>query len=172
MNLREAYELYKRTVSESYPIGLRFSHYLLELMKQVKPKRILDLGSGWSSYLLRLGCTEVWSADHDRAWLEKTRGFLRRFGMEDDRLIMIEDVSWDLQYDIILIDHGPSTRGRSLLFDRIKRCCTVAVVFDDAELQEYWASIRRSFEGWRIESLRKETIEKKHAKYAAIAWRI
>lgn len=172
MNLREAYELYRRTVSESYPIGLRLSRYLLELMKQVRPKRILDLGSGWSSYLFRLGGAEVWSADHDRDWLEKTRAFLRRFGMDDDRLIMIEDVNWDLEYDLILVDHGPLTTGRTLLFDEIKRSCSVAVVFDDAEVKGYSEAIREAFVGWRLVSLRKETIEKKKTKYAAIAWRI
>jgi len=167
--LRKTYRNYTQTVSPTYSISWRASVYLLELIEKLKPKRILDLGSGWSSYLFRLDGAEVWSADHDRMWLEKTKTFLRKFSLEDERLIMIEDVNWGLDYDLVLVDHGPTTRGRAELFGRIKACCTGVVVFDDAEIHGYNEDIKASFKDWRLEWLRKRTMERR--KFLAVAYR-
>lgn len=167
--LEKTYKNYMKTLSTTYCISLLASTFLLELIHELKPKRILDLGSGWSSYLLRLGDAEVWSADHDREWLEKTRTFLKKHDLDDERLIMIEDIDWSQKYDLILVDHGPTTRGRASLFDKIKRCCTGIVVLDDAEIHGYDDDIRESFKDWDVKWMRKRTMDR--GKFLAVAYR-
>lgn len=56
-------------------VSLETSQFLYVLAKAVKARRILDLGSGFSSYVLRLysidagSDTVVYSVDDDKGWL-------------------------------------------------------------------------------------------------------
>lgn len=61
--------------------SLELSAFLLAWCRVKKPERLLDLGSGFTSYVFRLYAREepgvyVTSVDDDEIWLEKTRDFL------------------------------------------------------------------------------------------------
>jgi len=77
--------------------------------------RVADLGSGFSSYALRSfarrhGGLEVWSADDQQEWLEKTRHFLRRNDLPTDHCVtwasMAATTSVRGTFDIVTHDLG------------------------------------------------------------------
>jgi predicted O-methyltransferase YrrM len=91
--VREQYERYVTTVSDAaHAISLELALFMLEIAVELQPKRLLDLGSGFSSYVFRTyaqasgGC-EVWSVDHDANWLEQTGQFLISCGLPTDRMM-------------------------------------------------------------------------------------
>lgn len=74
--------------SEKMAADLGFSAFLQLWCLANKPKRVVDLGSGFTSFVLRryaakAGGCEVWSVDDDAAWLGRTRDYLAE--MEQDR---------------------------------------------------------------------------------------
>lgn len=83
---------YVTTVSDSaHAISLELARFILEVASEDHAKRLLDLGSGFSSYVLRAYAADVpgavvWSVDDDPAWLEKTREFLVSEGLNTEHL--------------------------------------------------------------------------------------
>jgi hypothetical protein len=77
--LRGPHHDYTCKVSDQiFAISLRLATTMLALCDVAKPARLLDTGSGFSSYALRLWATrnggEVTSLDHDPDWLVRTKG--------------------------------------------------------------------------------------------------
>lgn len=105
---------YRRYVAEvSIPImavSLELALFLDVLVRGTGPRRALDLGSGFSSYVLRLpgGPGEVWSADDAPEWLERTRGFLLREGLGAQNVVAWEALRRNPPepFDLVLHDLG------------------------------------------------------------------
>lgn len=83
--LAEPYADYIENVSEAaHAMSLSAAAYLLCLCRRIKPRRLADLGSGFSSYVLARYAKEsstavhVESVDDNREWLGRTEGFLER----------------------------------------------------------------------------------------------
>jgi predicted O-methyltransferase YrrM len=83
---------YIANVSDSaHAISLELARFILEVASEDHAKRLLDLGSGFSSYVLREYAAGVpdavaWSVDDDPAWLEKTHAFLVSEGLSTEHL--------------------------------------------------------------------------------------
>jgi hypothetical protein len=96
--METAYNDYSRSISKpDSAISLELSCFMLFLCLHLKPKTLIDLGSGFSSYVLRTykakfssGCT-VYSVDDDVKWLEKTRAYLTRKNLGTENMMM-----WDV----------------------------------------------------------------------------
>jgi predicted O-methyltransferase YrrM len=125
-DMKHAYGKYVAEFSTpEMAVSLETSQFLYVLAKAAKAKRILDLGSGFSSYVLRLysvdvgSDTVVYSVDDDRGWLAKTREFLRLSRMREDFLL-----DWQafhqftpLPFDLIFHDLGNmALRAQSVPF--------------------------------------------------------
>ena len=156
----EVYKFYVSHVSiAGYAISLEASKAILDLMVKYKPETILDLGSGWSSYLLRLKGAEVWSVDTDKQWLEKTKVFLKQFDMFNGHFNLLKDFNfWEHNYDLVLVDHKPG-RERYKLFELIKYCCNDIVVFDDCQNDGIRSHAKRVFSDWQFTSLAESTMD-------------
>ncbi len=81
IDIDAAYAEYVPAVSKAvYACSLPIAHYLWNLCEERKPRRLLDIGSGFSSYVLRAWAeangAEHWCIDSDAEWLDKTRLFL------------------------------------------------------------------------------------------------
>ena len=95
-------------------ISLEVTMTLQRLCEERKPKLIIDLGTGWSSFALRMMCHDsiVWSVDTDEHWLKKTINFCESHYVRDDgRFVMLERFEQELQSllgtaDIVLHDMG------------------------------------------------------------------
>lgn len=110
---------YRKAYSEyAHLAGAEISYEVTTTLQQLcalrDPKLIIDLGSGWSSFALRMMCPKaiVWSVDTDVGWLRKTLEFCRKHHVQDDgRFVMIDRFEQELhslegQADIVLHDMG------------------------------------------------------------------
>jgi predicted O-methyltransferase YrrM len=152
----EQYERYVTTVSDAaHAISLELALFMLELACERRPRRVLDLGSGFSSYVFRAyaaasgGC-EVWSVDHDASWLEQTERFLASCGLPTDRMM-----PWDA-FRAGLATNGNSPGFELVLHDMAtveSRIATVehalalvqpggAMVVDDMDVDAYREATR------------------------------
>ena len=109
------YDDYIKTVSSDVmAMSLELAVFMLALCELTKPKRVVDFGSGFSSFCLRFWIknyspeTEVYSVDDAPDWLSKTREFLRRYDLPDDHVL-----TWDEftrggygKFDLVLYDFG------------------------------------------------------------------
>lgn len=139
--LRPVYDDYVRNVSDAeWSVSLQTATYLFHLCRATSPARLLDTGSGFSSYVFRLYATEaesvtVVSADDDEEWLDRTRVFLRQRGLSTDGLVAwppddlaagrFDLVFHDLAYSSVRVDTLP------LVLRAVRRGGGI-VVLDDA----------------------------------------
>ena len=94
--------------------SLELAVFLELFCEDMKPKRLADLGSGFSSYVLRAWANkqtdvpEVWSVDDSAQWLEKTRGYLKAQDVGDERLCTWNDFidAEKGEFDLVLHDMG------------------------------------------------------------------
>ena len=121
--LKIAYDDYTKRISTSdAAISLETAFYLWDLCEKKNPNVVVDTGSGFSSFVLRLWAKQskkeviVYSFDDNEYWIEKSISFskqheldIRNFVIWNDRNISIKNA------DIVLHDLGDmSTRSRTL----------------------------------------------------------
>ena len=151
--MRVTYDEYTKTVSyEGMPISFESACFLWSLCEAIEPKRILDMGSGFSSFVFRryqatAGVRpEVWSVDESAEWLEKTREFLGAHGLTVDNLLTWENfqVSEPGYFDLIMHDLG-YMNDRPDIFQRMLslRDPDGIVIVDDFHHPEYRPEIYR-----------------------------
>jgi hypothetical protein len=115
--------------------SLETSAFLWHLCRARDVSSILDLGSGFTSYVFRRyqaeasHPVEVLSVDHDREWLARTQGFLAAEGMSCDGLTVLEDLPPDGEYSMIYNDIQGALRVDAM---RQTAGRTGLIVYDDA----------------------------------------
>lgn len=146
--LKPLYEQYTSTVStEAMALSLETSVFLAVFYNILKPKRMLDLGSGFSSAVFRLVTKEakprpvIWSIDDDSGWLARTRTYLAKLGLPSDNLLSWQAFSrrkFD-HFDFILYDLG-RTPVRKALFSEIIPLAPPGgvIILDDVHKHDYW----------------------------------
>jgi len=149
-------------LDRSHGYLLELAVFLLVLCELLKPQRILDLGSGFSSVVFRRYMLDarpepaVCTVDDSPDWLEKTRGFLASHSLPTSDL-----VTWDsfLQqgrgsFDLVLYDlFGPmqlriAALPRALQLARAGRI----IVLDDIDREIYGPYARRLVKQSRMPS--------------------
>ncbi len=167
--LKRQYLDYTANISLDYmAISLETAVYLLSLCQILQPKKIADLGSGFSSYVFNAykeesgHHVEILSVDDDAKWLKKTRDWLNNQHIESARLI-----SWNefyrrsrVDFDLIFHDLGNmDTRIQTLpkILSLIR--FSGFVVLDDLQFPDYNSSVRKIVKtsGFQLLSLRKIT---------------
>jgi len=123
-DIRPHYELYTARFNADWmAISLELSVFLMALCRILKPRRLVDLGSGFSSVLLRLyqreasPPPEVWSVDTSPEWLGMTRRILEWQGLPTDHLATWEEFIGQEPsgFDLVVHDLGSVlTRRRTL----------------------------------------------------------
>lgn len=176
------YEDYIRNVSnEIMAVSLELSTFLSFFCGVRKPTRILDLGSGFSSFVLRLHKSEaspepeVWSVDDSSEWLEKTRSFLMKRRVSDKNLM-----TWDTlvvsnpgRFDFILYDLGDFDFRRDS-FDRVLQFADEngVVIVDDMHSANYGLYVRKRLNDnkWKYFNLHHFTNDK-YGRYSLLIQR-
>lgn len=176
-------EAYGRAISSpDMAVSLESASLLSALCVLTEPRRILDAGSGFSSYVLRRYATDhsanvvVWSVDDDDRWLEKTRGYLREQGLGESRLM-----SWawfadtdERDFDLVFHDLGHARKIRlDVLPDVCRRLAPEGlIVLDDFHKRGFGHPARQVLEmsGLSVVPLRSHTLDRL-GRYAALARR-
>lgn len=119
----QAHAEYIRTVSRAeYASSAEFNAELWRFMDARKPQTILDLGSGFTSYVTRLWAADndaiVWSVDDSPSWLETTTKYLQKMGVKTKTMVLwdyLQERYPDRKYDLVVYDMGVlATRLRKL----------------------------------------------------------
>lgn len=141
-------EYISQVSSDAAAISLPLAELLFYVCHETKPTSILDLGSGFSSYVFRLhqksndpSCL-VYSVDTDQDWLVETKKFCERSGLSTSCLLpwpafLKEPVR---KFDLILHDlggNGMEFRAETLA-SVLERCHPQTLIFlDDMHKPHY-----------------------------------
>lgn len=116
--LDPVYERYVTEVSDRvWAASLETSALLWHLCRSVRASRVLEFGSGFTSYVFRRYADEtdmpvrVLTVEHDPEWLTKTAGFLTANGISRDGLADLQsfdEVAGDDRFDVVFQDLGVS----------------------------------------------------------------
>jgi predicted O-methyltransferase YrrM len=152
--LRPLYERYVAEVSSpDHAISWESVSYLTHLCEVTRPRRALDLGSGFSSFLLRhyavasADPVAVVSVDDSETWLARTRQFLLEEGLEDNGLRTWADFSADPGDSFDLIFHdlaGGELRNSASAVAAAALAPRGLIVFDDAHHSGHRRAARRA----------------------------
>src|SRR5262249_44200139 len=123
--LQRPYQDYTSRISpDPIAISLELATFLAVMCAKCRPRSILDLGSGFSSFVFRTYAKElqpqtlVCSVDHSSRWLNTTRAFLRERGLDCRSLLTWEAFVAATErrcFDLILQDMSDlETRRRQL----------------------------------------------------------
>ncbi|MBM0743236.1 glycosyltransferase [Phormidium sp. CLA17] len=179
--LFQIYRTYVSTTSlEDHAVSWEAARYLFQAVQEAKPKRILDLGSGYSSLIFRTYQatlapeTTVVSVDDDAEWLEKTKAFLQANDISTEHCITWKDflnAYADQSYDFILYDMGNMyTRAENLtkIVDVMEP--TGSLIIDDVHFSFYAMVVFEVIGNYRLrlQSLKRETLDK-YGRYAVKA---
>jgi predicted O-methyltransferase YrrM len=149
--------------------SLELVAFLLHLIELRAPRRVVDLGSGFTSYALRrfaaeaargagplhaalggqVGGFAVTSVDDDPAWLGRTRGYLEEKGVSTDDLEVwgqgFDPAARAGSYDLVLHDMGTmETRERTLIDALALANAGGCVVLDDVHKPAFRDYARRT----------------------------
>jgi predicted O-methyltransferase YrrM len=181
--LQPAYEQYVNGVSSSdMAVSWETACLIYALAGVLRPREILDLGSGFSSYVLRTYATtadhecQVTSVDDHRHWLKQTENYLAQHGLPTDRVLHWDDFCQTLptgRFDLVFHDLGNmDTRAMALPTVLQTLTPTGVLVLDDMHKRRYRQKAERHAEsqGWRLLSARTQTLDP-IGRYSKIALR-
>lgn len=145
--LRPYYETYVAQFSDpGWAISLELSAFLLTLCQLLRPKRLLDTGSGFSSFVFRHYAAratpqpQVWSVDDSAEWLEKTVSYLKQNGLPVDNVCQWQPFidGCPGKFDLILHDMAFGQRRMEKLPSILDLCSSNGVVvLDDVHIESY-----------------------------------
>lgn len=151
--LQPYYEEYISTIStEVMAIGFETAVFMTVLCNLQKPKRILDLGSGFSSLVFRLYARraeqkpEVYSVDDDQKWLQATRQYLATNQVADNNVTSWTTFTSQKQefFDFILHDLGRMDVRTKTLENALSLAQSGGVIIlDDVHKHAYRSHARR-----------------------------
>lgn len=167
--LRSDYDEYVSAVStSSMAISLELAGVLAALCSVLKPRRVVDFGSGFSSYVLRAYGSRanspvgVWSVDDDPVWLARTSEYLASKGVRTDGLLSWNEfvTTGEDAFDLVLHDLASDPiRSETLpVVLGLVRAGGLAVL-DDIQKPEYRATAyaASSMLGWPSFSVSRAT---------------
>ena len=153
-------EYVQNVSSEIMASSPELSVFLLFLCDLLQPSKILDLGSGFSSFLFRfhaLNAREkpiVWSVDDSEEWLARTAAFLDSRNLPSGNLTTWEAFSENRKerFDFIFYDLGPFPFRMACLRPMLETMTADhgVVVLDDMHAAEYGLFVRRALKGTRF----------------------
>ena len=175
--IRPHYQDYVSTVSKAaHALSLPTAIFLRVFCRSVKPKSVLDLGSGFSSFVLRTYAegerAPVTSVDDNDSWRARTAQFLESRGVAADPLMSWEEFQRapSARYDLIFHDLGSmGTRRQALpLVLELARASAGVVVLDDLHKTSYHEEVSQLLgqHGYRHYDLRPYTLDD----YGRYAW--
>ncbi len=148
------YEYYVENVScAGHAVSFEQVLFMRGLCDLIKPKRVLDLGSGFSSYIFRDYAASgkdivVWSIDNDSAWLQKTKDYLEEKNISSDNLVLWQDFIKGKRepFDLILHDMGDMAFRQSELNQVLNMAKPGGlVILDDVHKRIYGRYLKQLF---------------------------
>jgi predicted O-methyltransferase YrrM len=166
--LASPHERYVAEVSDPvWAASLEASAFLLHLCRACRPRSVLELGSGFTSYVLRRHAAEaggqvsVLSLDHDPEWLAKTAAFLGAYDLPADGLSPLRSLRADERFDLVFNDlFGPLRDDATR--EALRRLAPGGIfVVDDADRPEHRSALFAAGRGLRFHNVRRWTLDER-----------
>jgi predicted O-methyltransferase YrrM len=181
--LAAEYQDYTSTVSPgTIAISLELAIFLTALCELSRPRAILDLGSGFSSYVFRRYAREsgvsppplVYSIDDSEPWLNQTRRFLQRRDLDPGNLYTwSEFVAREKPaFDLVLQDLGDlGTRLRVL--NAVLESCAAGgmMVIDDMHVPGYRRAVLEELNRRGLSHFSLRSFTRKRMRYSYLVTR-
>jgi len=145
--LKAAYEDYITNVSQAdMAASLEANTYIMTLCQVLQPKRVLELGSGFSSYALRLQRDRrmpemaITSVDTERLWLDKSESFCKKHDLEGGEYLLWDELAArPSQFDFIFLDMADATMRKAVFRQLLTEYCARggAILVDDLHWPKY-----------------------------------
>lgn len=167
-----AYEDYINQIStDDMAVSFQTSSFLYTVSSMMRPSRILDLGSGFSSFVFRLysreadHSIETFSVDDSKDWLERTRSFLLRYEIGPENLFHWQDFCKlnAASFDLIFHDLGSmELRAETLPYVLTLLGQHGLIILDDMHSESYRPTALKTLKeaGFHRFSVRKYTLDK------------
>jgi predicted O-methyltransferase YrrM len=154
--LSSTYSNYTTRVSpHNWALSLETGALIYTLCESTQPKTLVDLGSGFSSYVVRswrkqsISCQdcELWSVDDNPSWLLRAKEFCREQDVPVDNFEaweQFEKSHLEPTFDIVVYDLG-SMQMRFHTIERALKLCKPGGLFiiDDAHKNFYRNEVTR-----------------------------
>jgi predicted O-methyltransferase YrrM len=154
--------------------------FLAVLCEERQPHQVLDLGSGFSSYVFRWGAQptrRVCSVDVSSRWLERTARFLQEHQIERAELLDLRSFAAAdrrEQFDLVFHDIAELS-DRIDMLEAVMQLCRPGglLVLDDMHVPRYRAAVLQALRAASFElySLRPRTRQSWRLRYAYLAVR-
>lgn len=165
--IMDTYDVYTHTVSDpSMAISYELARELHRICENVRPASVLELGSGFSTYVLSRSLpaadARLISVDDDPFWASKTEAFLKQQGVTHQKVEYIDAMPASLRFDIVFLDLNYVEVRKDFLqvsYD----CCKEGglLILDDAHKADYMTEILSCSRHWQgtLYSLRHRTLD-------------
>lgn len=168
-------ENYKNYVSKiSSPdmaISLELSHFIYAYCLEHKPLKLLDLGSGFSSFVFRFyqkynePNSVVYSVDDNKEWLLKTKNYLTQFDLNTDYLFDLDEFqknNTQIFFDLILLDLNYVEKRKDFIDFAAKLLKhNSLLIIDDVHKIEFLRQVKAisKTNNYKLFNIRKQTID-------------
>ena len=177
-SLLPAYRAYTATISpDPIAISLELAVFLYVICEATNPSTLLDLGSGFSSYVFRsyakskdkFSAPVTYSVDDSTEWLDETRRFLQHHDCDCHNLWTWDEfVKHDRpSFDLVLQDMGDlGTRRR--MFTQVLDMCRPGgmLVIDDMHVPSYRRALACELETLRHSYYSLRNFTRKRLRYS------
>jgi len=158
--LAEPYDYYTTYVSMAQmAISLETATWVGVLARSASSA--VDFGSGFTSYVLRKYCPNVWSVDDSPEWLEYTRAFLNSRRVKTEQLVLMDDYP-PAERDLVVYDFaGGETRNEGFMFAFSQVSPGGTIVVDDMQFDAHADHAREAAEvaGMDLRSAKSWTLD-------------
>jgi predicted O-methyltransferase YrrM len=170
---------YFSTVSmESMALSLESAALVTVLCRSLAPKRVVDLGSGFSSLVIRLAApdAQLFSVDHSSWWLDATRRYLEANDVDSAGLLTWDEFrsSGERDFDLVIHDIGSTFTLRGEVLPEVLQLPRPGgwVLIDDVQVSQYRAKVKNAVQsGFEVYRLSHETMDW-HRRHAWLARRL
>lgn len=173
-----AYTRYIKEVSSfQMAASLECCGFLMAAYDYLKPRNILDLGSGISSFVLRKFkhdnglYTDIWSVDTDEHWLEKSKNFSASRGLDAENFYLWTDIEHKLKpFDLIFFDMDKS-QNRGKYYDTVFRNCAeegCVVIVDDYHKEVIRSAVEPMVEKYGFKTRKLKSLTDKLRRYQMV----
>jgi predicted O-methyltransferase YrrM len=157
--LRPYYEQYVSEVSQKdMAASLELAGFLLAICKTNNFLKLLDMGSGFSSFVFRLYAKDnpnvnVFSVDDDTSWIEKTKEFLLSHHLQTSQIYTLNSFleSGENNFDFILHDLNFVEERIKYVDILIQKASENGLIlFDDVHKPDYLFNLLSKFRKQRM----------------------
>ena len=156
--LRDVHNTYIKTISsQGMALSLETSSLVWEICNLLNPTSILDLGSGFSSYVTRNWTknhpqTTTWSVDDDRNWLEQSKIFCKQQNVSIENFEIWDTFKRkDLKFDVVIYDLGRmQCRSENLVNGLNFKSQNGIVIVDDMHKFNYSIEVKQAIHNMNL----------------------